>query len=124
MSAAIPGKRLNSFRNAIADYGEAIRIDPRDPRAYSDRSRLLVTCPERVLRDAKRAVDLARIACELTRWQEAGALDALARASAAIGDFKSAVKWQIKSNAVARNPLEQEAGAARLKRYLEKLPEP
>ncbi len=115
---------LNSYRNAIADYGEAIRIDPRDPRAYSDQARLLVTCPDRMLRDAKLAVDLARKACELTRWQEASALDALARASAAIGDFKSAVEWQTKSNVLARSPVEREEGAARLKQYLEKLPEP
>ncbi len=113
-----------SYRNAIADFSEAIRIDPRDPRAFSDQARLLVTCPDRVLRDAKLALDLARTACELTRWQEAGALDTLARASAAIGDFNSAVRWQTKSNAVARNPLERDAGAARLKQYLEKLPEP
>ena len=42
------------------------------------------------------------------------------RASAAIGDFESAVKWQIKSNALARSPLEQKEGEARLKQYLGK----
>jgi tetratricopeptide (TPR) repeat protein len=112
------------YRNAIADYSEAIRIDPSDPQAYRDQAGLLATCPDRALRDAKAAVMSARKACELTHWREASALDALARASAAIGDFKSAVTWQTRSNALARSPAKREEGEARLKQYLEKRPEP
>ena len=108
-----------SFRKAVADYSEAIRIDPRDALAHCDQARLLATCPDRELRDPKLAVASARKACELTRWQESGSLDLLALASAATGDFDSAVKWQTKSNSLARSPLEQKAGEVRLKRYLE-----
>jgi tetratricopeptide (TPR) repeat protein len=113
-----------SYRKALADYGEAIRIDPRDAQAYCDRARLLTTCPDRGLRDAKLAVVSATNACELSRWEQAGALDSLAAASAATGDFESAVKWQTKSNALVRSALEQKEGKARLERYREKRPEP
>jgi tetratricopeptide (TPR) repeat protein len=113
-----------SYRKAIADYSEAIRIDPRNARAYCDRARLLSTCPDRGLRDAKLAVIAATKACELTRWEEAGSLDTLAAASAATGDFEAAVKWQTTSNALARNSTEQKEGEARLKRYVEKRSEP
>ena len=64
------GKRQKSYRKAIADYNEAIRIDPGDAEAYRDRARLLATCPDRGLRDAKLAVLSATKACELTRWKE------------------------------------------------------
>ena len=113
-----------SYHKAIADYSEAVRIDPHDARAYCDRARLLSTCPDRGLRDGKLAVIAARKACELTRWVEARALDTLAVASAATGDFESAVKWQTRSNALARNTMEQKEGEARLKRYMEKQPDP
>ena len=44
------------------------------------------------------------------------------RCFAATGDFESAVKWQTKSNALARSAVEQKEGEARLKRYREKRP--
>jgi tetratricopeptide (TPR) repeat protein len=128
--AAVLDERGNAWEaekrygKALADYDEAIRIDPGDARAYRDRARLLATCPDRAIRNSELAVISARRACELTQWQEAGALDTLARASAAIGDFESAVKWQTKSNTLAVSALEREEGKARLKLYLEKRPEP
>ena len=62
-----------SYGKAIADYNEAIQIDPGDAEAYRDRALLLATCPDRGLRDAKRAVLSATKACELTEWKETAA---------------------------------------------------
>jgi tetratricopeptide (TPR) repeat protein len=112
------------YGKALADYNEATRIDPSAAKAYRDRARLLATCPDRALRNPELAVLSARKACELTQWQEPGALDTLARASAATGDFESAVQWQTKSNALAGSVSEQEEGKARLKLYVEKRAEP
>jgi tetratricopeptide (TPR) repeat protein len=110
------------YGKAIADFNEAIRIDPGDAPAHRELARLLATCPDRELRDAKLAIVSANKACELTQWKGAAELDTLAAAYAAAGDFESAVKWQIKSNALSRSPLEQKEAEARLKQYREKTP--
>jgi tetratricopeptide (TPR) repeat protein len=110
------------YGKAIADYNEAIRIDPGDAPAYRELARLLATCPDPGFHDFKLAIASATKACELTQWKETAGLDILAAACAVAGDFASAVKWQIKSNALSRSPLEQKEGEARLKRYLEKRP--
>jgi tetratricopeptide (TPR) repeat protein len=109
-----------SYGKAIADFNEAIQIDPGDAEAYRDRALLLATCPDRGLRDAKRAVLSATKACELTEWKETAALDTLAAAFAAAGDFDSAVKWQTRSNALPRSAGAHQEGEARLKRFIEK----
>jgi tetratricopeptide (TPR) repeat protein len=110
------------YGKAIADFNEAIRIDPGDALAHRELAQLLATCPDRALRDGKLSLVSAKKACELTQWKEPAALDTLAAACAATGDFDSAVNWQIKSNALSRSPLEQEEGEARLNRYREKRP--
>jgi tetratricopeptide (TPR) repeat protein len=110
------------YGKAIADFNEAIRIDPGDAPAHRELARLLATCPDRELRDTKLAIVSAKKACELTQWKEPAELDTLAAACAAAGDFESAVKWQIKSTALSRSPLENKEGEARLKRYREKTP--
>ena len=109
-----------SYQKAITDYDEAIRIDPKDIEALRDRAWLLASCPDRRIRDAKLAVLSATRACELTEWKRAALLDTLAAVCAATGDFESAVKWQVKSNALSRSPFELKEGEARLKRYRDK----
>jgi tetratricopeptide (TPR) repeat protein len=110
------------YGKAIADYSEAIHLDPGDASAYRELARLRTTCPDPRLRDVKLAIAAATKACELTRWKETAGLDILAAACAVAGDFESAVKWQIESNALSRRPLEQQEGEARLQRYRERMP--
>jgi tetratricopeptide (TPR) repeat protein len=110
------------YGKAIADYNAAIHIDPGDARAYCELARLLATCADPGFRDAKLAIVSATKACELTQWSETAGLDILATACAQAGDFESAAKWQVKSNALSRSPLEQKEGESRLKRYREKRP--
>ena len=52
---------------------------------------LLATCEKKSVRDAKRAVEAATIACKLTNWGD-DSLDTLAAACAEARDFKSAVR--------------------------------
>jgi tetratricopeptide (TPR) repeat protein len=46
------------------------------------------------VRDGKKALELAKKACELSQWNNAECLETLAAAHAELGNFKEAVKCQ------------------------------
>jgi tetratricopeptide (TPR) repeat protein len=75
-------KRQKKYTLAIADYNEALKIDPENADANNAYAWLLATCPEQRIRDAKKALQLATKACELTQWKDAYYFDTLAAAYA------------------------------------------
>ena len=110
------------YDKAIADFDEAIRLDPRYPDAHSGRAWTLATSPDSKVRDGDKAVAWATKACELTGWKDRSGLDTLAAACASAGHFESAVMWQTKANDLASGAEEKTSGQARIELYRQKRP--
>ncbi len=85
------------WAEARKDFDAAVRLGPNAAELYRVRAVFLACCPEAASRDEAQAFKDANRACELTDWKNPYALEALATASAALGDFPGAVKWQKKA---------------------------
>jgi tetratricopeptide (TPR) repeat protein len=83
-----------NYRAAAFDFEKAARLSPRDYDALLELACFQATCPEDSFRNGKEALEKSLRASELSHWQSAGAVDALAAAYAEIGDFDRAVKYQ------------------------------
>jgi tetratricopeptide (TPR) repeat protein len=86
---------------------EAIRLNPNDVNAISGYALLLASCPRENLRDGKKAVELAKKACDLSQGKNPRPFIVLAAAHAECGDFPEAIKWVKK--AIAMNPAIRDA---------------
>jgi tetratricopeptide (TPR) repeat protein len=89
-------QQLGEYRQALSDYERAIELAPDYALAYQNKAWLLATCADDQIRDGQRAVEAAKKACELSQWQHWPDLRTLAAASAEVGDFDQAVRWQSK----------------------------
>ena len=108
---------------AISDFEAAIRFEPTGADNYNALAWLWATCSDGKLRNAKKAIDYARKACELTAWKSGAILDTLAAAYAESGQFDEAVNWEKK--ALAMPDLANQVGdsaRARLKLYQQRKP--
>jgi tetratricopeptide (TPR) repeat protein len=111
------------YEKALEDYKHALQLKPNSSVAYYKLAWLRATCPRDQLRNGREALDDAKRACELSDWDDAHNLEALAAAYAENGDFIEAVKWQKKALENQKYG-KQEATEAqmRLRRYQEKKP--
>jgi tetratricopeptide (TPR) repeat protein len=82
---------------AISDYEQAIKVNPKDSGVLNNLAWVLATSPNEKLRDGKRAIELATTACEVTEYKEAHILSTLAAAYAESGQWDEAVKWSKKA---------------------------
>jgi serine/threonine protein kinase/tetratricopeptide (TPR) repeat protein/WD40 repeat protein len=92
------------YQEALRDFDDALAIDDKLPGAYAAKARLRATCPVESFRDAKQALADGLKACELSKWDDGDALDALAAAYANSGDFAQAASYQEKAIPLAIAP--------------------
>ncbi len=82
---------------AIADYEKALKIEPQDHSLLNNLAWVLATSPDAKLRNGRRAIELATLACKVTEYKLAYILSTLAAAYAETGDFATAMKWSAKA---------------------------
>ena len=80
------------WEKAIDDLKETLRMDPASSQAQNDLAWVQATCPDAKYRDGKSAIDLARKACEATKWKKDDYIVTLAAAHAEVGEYDEAVK--------------------------------
>jgi tetratricopeptide (TPR) repeat protein len=100
MLLRIKGNILLSMRShseAVKVFEEVIKEDPTDKTTLNNLSWLLSTSPIDLVRNGKRALELAERACELTDYKVSYILSTLAAAYAETGDFKKAIEFSQKS---------------------------
>jgi tetratricopeptide (TPR) repeat protein len=88
---------LGKQADAIADYEKAIKIQGKDSSVLNNLAWVLATSPDEKLRDGKRSIELATLACEVTDYKAAHILSTLAAAYAETGQWDEAVKWSKKA---------------------------
>lgn len=109
-------RRQGEYALALADYAACVGRVPTHAEAHNNLAVLLANCPDESLRDPRRAIYHAQIACQLHHERHAQTLDTLAAAYAAAGQLAEAARWQAQAVKVARPP-EQGELRQRLREY-------
>lgn len=88
---------MGNYGEALADYARTIELAPEFAHAYRNGAWLLATCPDEQYRDAENAVLGAQQALEYSYGEEHIALDTLAAALAANGQFDEAIATETRA---------------------------
>jgi tetratricopeptide (TPR) repeat protein len=106
---------------AIEDYEKALKLKPGDSGILNNLAWVMATSPDEKVRNGKRAVELAKQACEATEYKQGHILSTLAAAYAEAGDFGKAKEWSQKAVDIGRDE-QKEQLRAELASYEKKEP--
>jgi len=93
---------LGQHFDAVRVLTRVIEADPEDYTSINNLAWILCTSPIDLVRNGRRAVELAERAAELTQFQRAFVLSTLASAYAEVGDFERAKEMVLKGIEVAK----------------------
>jgi tetratricopeptide (TPR) repeat protein len=105
------------YREAVDVFERALALSPDQVGVAGNLAWLLATCEDRSVRDAEKAIRLAKHACDLTADKDANLLDTLATAYAEAGRFVDAARTARTALEAAR-AAEQEELAGTLERKI------
>jgi tetratricopeptide (TPR) repeat protein len=88
---------LTNYRAAIADYEQAIKIDPNYETSHNNLGWLLAACEVDEIRDGRRALEEAQTAMNLRQTPTCIRYALLAVAQAECGDFEKALESQTRA---------------------------
>jgi protein O-mannosyl-transferase len=100
---------LGDTPRAIHHYSRALELHPDFPMANHNLASILATDPNPQFRNGPRALQLAKNACRLTRFQSHESLSILAAAHAESGDFSAAIAAAERALQIARKQGNREA---------------
>ena len=83
---------MGRAKDALSHYQRALEIDPNDTQALNNMAWILATCPDTLIRDGAKAVELTERADSLTRGKSPVIGATLAAAYAEAGRFAEALK--------------------------------
>lgn len=112
------GKQLE----AIQDYETGLKIKPDDSAMLNNLAWVLSTSPDDKVRDGKRALEVAKKACEVTDYKMGHIVSTLAAAHAETGDFAEALKIAEQAAKLATLPDLKRQVNAEIEHYKAKKP--
>ena len=101
-------EELGKYDKALADHRRAMEIAPNDPHQIAVLAMMQAACPDAKYRNGNQAVSSATKACQLSQWQSAEAVSALAAAYAETGNFVKAVEFSQRAIGLSVDPDKKE----------------
>ena len=99
---------IGQHADAIDDFEAAMKLQAHDDGILNNFAWVLATSPNERLRDGRRAIELAKTACELTEYKKPHILSTLAAGYAETGDFQTAIRWSEKAVQLGQPPVKEQ----------------